>query len=88
MRRERTEARRLEAETKRLEAEKEDRLTMKRLEVEEADKNRQFELEKSRIEVNSPHPGGGEGVAEKSVESQMVRSLKLIPEFDENKVTE
>ena len=27
-------------------------------------------------------------MAEKSVESQMVRSLKLIPEFDESKVTE
>ena len=48
---------------------------------------RRFELEKTRIEVNSPHGARG-GVVEKTVESQMVRSLKLIPEFDENKVTE
>ena len=90
MRRERTEARRLEMEEKRLESEKEERLTMKKFEMEEkeADKNRQFELEKSRMEINSPCPDGGEGGAEKSVESQMVRSLKLIPEFDESKVTE
>ena len=43
--------------------------------------------QKTRLELNSSRHQG-EGAVEKSVESQMVRSLKLIPEFDENKVTE
>ncbi len=83
---ERLEARRMELEMEA--ALRRERAEAKRLEHEEkeAERNRRFELEKTRLEVNSPHRSGG--VAEKSVESQMVRSLKLIPEFDEGKVTE
>ena len=95
---ERREARRLEIEAareaKRLEAEerREDKrleLETRRLEVEkeEAEKNRDFELERSRTGTNSSHKRGGEG-EENSVERQMIRSLQLIPDFDEQKVAE
>ena len=84
---ERREARRLEieaaSEVRRL------KLEARRLEVEkeEAQKNRDFELERSRIGANSTHKGGGEG-EENSVERQIVRRLQLIPDFDEQKVAE
>ncbi|MPC48481.1 hypothetical protein E2C01_042254 [Portunus trituberculatus] len=84
-----------EIELRKFELEKEAELRRERVEAmrlehekEEADKKRRFELEKTRIEVNSPHRVRGQGIVEKAVESQMVRSLKLIPEFDESKVTE
>ncbi len=54
---------------------------------EEEAKHRIFELEKTRIEVNSPHGLRRGGAKEDTVQNQMVMSLKLIPEFDE-KVTE
>lgn len=41
-----------------------------------------------QIEVNSSHGLRRGGVKEDAVEIQMVRSLKLIPKFDEKKVTE
>ena len=79
---ERREARRLEIEAaneaRRLE------LEARRLEVE---KRRDFELERSRIGTNSTYKRGGEGEGN-SVERQMVRSLQLIPDFDEQKVAE
>ena len=59
-------------------------LEVRRLEVE---KHRDFEWERSRLGANSTHKGGGEG-EENSVERQMVRSLQLIPDFDEQKVAE
>ncbi len=76
----------LEAEekTKLLEAEEK---KARMYDKEEAEKNRMFELEKTRIDVNSLHIlRKGVGVKENTIESQMVRSLKAIPEFDE-KVT-
>ncbi|XP_063844146.1 uncharacterized protein LOC135090904 [Scylla paramamosain] len=57
-------------------------------EEEEAEKNRIFELEKTWIEVNLSHGLRRERVKEDTVESHMVRSLNLISEFDEEKVTE
>ena len=57
------------------------------MEKEEVEKNRDFELERSRIGANSTHKGGGEGEGN-SVECQMVWSLQLIPDFDEQKVAE
>ena len=56
-------------------------LEVRRLEVE---KHRDFEWERSRLGANSTHKGG-EG-EENSVERQMVRSLQLIPDFDEQNV--
>ena len=89
-------------ETRRLEIEAEKRREARRLEIEaasearrlelearklEAEKNRDFELERSRIGANSTHKGRGEGEGN-SVERQMVRSLQLIPDFNEQKVAE
>ncbi len=54
----------------------------------EAEKIKIFELEKTRIEVSSLHDLTRRGVKKDHIESQMVRSLKLIPEFDEKTVTE
>ena len=51
------------------------------------EKHRDFELKRSRLGANSMHKGGGEGEGN-SVERQMVRSLQLIPDFDEQKVAE
>ncbi len=70
----------LEAEqkTKFLETEKEAKIH----EREEAKKNRMSELEKMQIKVNSPGLRRG-GVKEDTVESQIVRSLKLIPKVRE-----
>ena len=78
---ERREARRLEVE-ERNEARRID-LEVRRLEVE---KHRDFEWERSRCGANSTHKGGER--EENTVESQMVRSLQLIPDFDEQKVAE
>ena len=90
---ERREARRLEieaaSEASRLEIEAANET--RRLELEarrlEVEKHRDFELERSRIGANSTNKGGGEGEGN-SVERQMVRSLQLIPDFDEQKVAE
>ncbi len=58
-------------------------------EKEETERNRMSELKKTWIEVNLPHGlKRGDGVRECSGESHMMKSLKLIPEFDEKKVTE
>ena len=89
---ERREARRLEIEAaneaRRLELESEERREARREEMEvrrlEVEKHREFEWERSR--PNSTHKGR-EG-EENSVERQMVRSLQLIPDFDEQKVAE
>ena len=50
------------------------------------EKHRNFEWERSRFGANSTHKGGE--AEENSVERQMVRSLQLIPDFDEQKVAE
>ena len=68
---------------RRLQAEKE-RMAHER---EMADKNRAFELERARIVASVSRGTGGEGDY-RQVEGRMVRSLKLIPEFDERKVAE
>ncbi len=59
-------------------------------EKKKAEKNRIFKWEKkNKIEGNSPHGmQRGEVVKEVTIESQTVRSLKLILEFDEKKLTE
>ena len=51
------------------------------------EKHRDFEWERCRLGANSIHKGGGEG-EENSIQRQMVRSLQLIPDFDEQKVAE
>ena len=76
---ERREARRLEVEEKN-EARRLD-LEVRRLEVE---KHREFEWERSRLGANSTYKG--EEGEENTVERQMVRSLRLIPDFDEQKL--
>ncbi len=45
-------------------------------------------MEKTRIEVDSPYGLRRGRVKKDTVKSQMVRSLRLIPEFDEKKITE
>ena len=86
---ERSEARKIEAEERRIAAE--ERREARRFELEvrrlAMEKHRDFEWERSRLWANSTHKEGGEG-EENSVESQMVRSLQLIPDFDEQKVAE
>ncbi|ORD93093.1 hypothetical protein ECANGB1_1295, partial [Enterospora canceri] len=85
-----TEARRLEAEVEKRRLEAEERNEARRLDLEvrklEVEKHRDFEWERSRLGANSTHKGG-EG-EENTVERQMVRSLQLIPDFDEQKVAE
>ena len=80
----------LEAEARRLALEVEERNEARRLDLEvrrvEMEKHRDFEWERSRCRANSTHKGG-EG-EENSVERQMVKSLQLIPDFDEQKVAE
>ena len=91
---ERREGRRLEIEAanvaRRLELESEERREARREEMEvrrlEVEKHREFEWERSRCGANSTHKEG-EG-EENSVERQMVRSLQLISDFDEQKVAE
>ena len=86
------EERRLEAEerreARRLELESEERREARRLELEvrrlEVEKQGEFEWERSRRGANSTHKGG-EG-EENTVERQMVRSLQLIPDFDERRL--
>ena len=81
-----------EAEERRLrhEREAEDRREERRFahEREMADRHRAFELERARITSSVSRSSGGEGEGDGKVESRMVRSLKLIPEFDEKKVAE
>ena len=83
------EARKIEAEERReargLEVEADARmldLEVRRLEVE---KHREFQWERSRLGANSTHERGRE---ENTVERQMVRSLQLIPDSDEQKIAE
>ena len=87
---ERREARRLEAEAEARRLEVEERNEARRLDLEvrrlEVEKHREFEWERSRFGANATHKGGGG--EENSVERQMVRSLQLIPDFDEQKVAE
>ena len=86
------EARRLELEfeARSLALEVEERNEGRRLDLEvrrlEVEKHREFEWERSRCGANSTHKGGEE--EQNSVERQMVRSLQLIPDFDEQKVAE
>ena len=88
---ERRETRRLELEVEARRLEVEERNEAKRLDLEvrrlEKEKHRDFEWERSRVGANSTRKGGGEG-GENSVESQMVLSLQLIPDFDEQKVAD
>ena len=87
---ERREARRMEAEAEARRLEVEERNEARRLDLEvrrlEVEKNRDFEWEISRLGANSTHKEG-EG-EENTVERQMIRSLQLIPDFDEQKVAE
>ena len=78
---ERREARRLEAEERNEERRLD--LEVRRLEVE---KHREFERVRSSCGANLTHKGGK--AEENSVEHQMVRSLQLIPDFDEQKLAE
>ena len=84
------EARKLELEVEARRLEVEERNEAKRLDLEirrlEVEKHREFQWERSRLGANSTHKGG-EG-EENTVERQMVRSLQLIPDFDEQKVAE
>ena len=74
----RLEEKRLEFERKKL-----------RVEAEDKNKNRKFELERIRVEAASRNSARDEKPKkESSVENRIVRSLKLIPEFDETKVME
>ena len=79
---------RLEVEKEKLKKEEREKRERLEFEREQADKTRVFEMEKLRMTTTSPSGGeGGVGRVE-TVESQMVRSRKLVPEFDEKKVTE
>ncbi|XP_045106682.1 uncharacterized protein LOC123501741 [Portunus trituberculatus] len=63
-------------------------MEVRRLKAVEAEKVLAHDLEKMRVEATIPRPPSRGGEGEVTAESQIVRSLKLIPDFDESRVTE
>ena len=81
----------LEAEERRAEREREAEERRAEREREERERERQFELERIRVGAERGRERGVEhGIRgrEESAEIQLTRSLKLVPAFDEAKVTE
>ena len=82
----------VEQEAKKREAEQEDKTLLLRreeIEAEERKEMKRMQMENEKIEhgLITPNTGGGEG-GEWGVERSLVRSLQLIPDFDEERVSE
>ena len=61
---------------------------IRRFEAEEAEKRRRFEIERMKVAASTSRPVYREGDNEDSMERKLVKSLKLLPEFDEKRVPE
>ena len=61
----------------------------KRLQYQEAERQRQFELARSRFELEAvPRIPSHVVAREDTAESRLARRLKIVPAFEESKVTE
>lgn len=79
---------RFQLEMQHIELEAQKEIELCKLDAEERDINSAHDLEKMRIEATTPHAFSRGDGGDLTVEGQIVRSLNLITDFDDNKVTE